>query len=366
MAFKTVERKKAKLRLALSGPSGSGKTYSSLLIAFGIVKEWEKIGVIDTEHGSSNLYSHFGKFANNEIKPPFLVDKYIKAIKEAEEAKLEILIIDSITHAWAGEGGLLEQKTNLDARGGNQFTNWKKPSHDHQRFLNALLQTSLHLIVTMRSKTEYVMNENAGGKKVPQKVGMAPIQRDGVEYEFTTLFDIGIDHNAVVGKDRTQLFPSETPLKLSKETGRLLIDWLNKGEDLENVETPPPEKQPEPAPEEPQMAPKGTNFEFAGIMKPYKDAMPDNDYKAVLKEFGFCSSRDVPKQDSAKQKDIYRAMLKKMGLTLQDMKDLCVARVVDQEEISKYTGLCGKEKFMELTIAEKKALKDHIESLANF
>lgn len=227
MLFKKAERKQAKLRLGLVGPAGSGKTYSALEVAQGI---GSKIAVIDTERGSASLYSHLVDFDVAEMEPPYTIPKYIQYLKAAEEAGYDVIIIDSITHAWAGEGGLLEEvDKRTSANRGNSFTAWRDVTPMHNRFIDAMLNCKTHIIVTMRSKTEYVLETNAAGKQVPKKVGMAPIQRDGMDYEFTVVFDISHDHIATASKDRTSLFDglAFTP---SKKTGLQLREWLESGE----------------------------------------------------------------------------------------------------------------------------------------
>jgi hypothetical protein len=230
MAFEEATRKKAKLRLALCGPSGSGKTYSALLIARGLgTGKKGEIAVADTEHGSAELYADLVPYSVQQIHPPYTPDKYTKAIKEAEAAGFKVLILDSLTHAWAGEGGFLDQVDKRKAAGGNQFAPWREVTPQHNRLIDTILGSSLHIIVTMRSKTVYEVTKNSKGKAVPVKVGTAPIMREGVDYEFTVVFDMAIDrHIASTSKDRTSLFDGDffTP---EQATGKKLLKWLNSG-----------------------------------------------------------------------------------------------------------------------------------------
>ena len=227
--FKPAERKQVKLKIALTGPSGSGKTMSALLIAAGI---GGKIAVVDTENGSASLYAKMKsgplvgvEFDTLEIDPPYTIQKYHAAIEAAEQAGYGVLVLDSISHAWAGEGGLLAKKEALDARGGNSYTNWSSITKEHEAFKAKLLSAKIHLICTMRSKQDYVLEINEKGKQAPKKVGMAPIQRDGMEYDFSIVFDLGMDHNAVASKDRTSLLDGQI-FKPSKQTGKQLMEWL--------------------------------------------------------------------------------------------------------------------------------------------
>lgn len=244
MTFKKAERTQARLKIALTGPSGSGKTFSGLIIAAGIGK---KIAVVDTENGSASLYADMDKgplagisFDTLEVTPPYTIAKYVEAIEAAEKAGYDVLIIDSISHAWAGEGGLLDKKTALDARGGNSYTNWATITPEQERFKSRLLQADLHIICTMRSKQDYVLELNDKGKQAPKKVGLAPIQRDGMEYEFTTVLDLAMDHNAAASKDRTGLFDGQL-FKPTKETGAKIMKWLKAGKPVAGK---PAEEQP--------------------------------------------------------------------------------------------------------------------------
>lgn len=231
--FRKAERKQSRLRIAIAGPAGSGKTYSALLIAFGI---GGRIAMIDTERGSGSLYAHLGSYDVAEIGPPFTPEKYIEAIKEAERSNYDVLIIDSLSHAWAGEGGLLDQHGHIADRTNNSWAAWRKITPKHNQLVEAMLQSNCHIIATMRSKMEYAqVTEN--GKTVVRKLGMNPIQRDGMEYEFTVFFDLDQEHIATATKDRTGLFDGQF-FKPTEEIGRRLVEWLDaKGP------TPPPQSE---------------------------------------------------------------------------------------------------------------------------
>lgn len=241
VAFRKAERKQAKLKLALTGPSGSGKTMSSLYLAKGVGK---KIALVDTENASASLYADRFEFDTVVLTPPYTIAKYIEAIKSAESLGYDVLIIDSISHAWAGDGGLLAKKESLDARSGNSYTNWGGITKEHEQFKAMLLNCNIHLICTMRSKQDYVLELNEKGKQAPRKVGLAPIQRDGMEYEFTTVFDVAMDHHAQASKDRTGLFDGQL-FKISTETGENLMKWISEGKPVEKAE---PSQTEMPAP----------------------------------------------------------------------------------------------------------------------
>lgn len=234
MAFAKAVRKRAKLRLALTGPSGSGKTYGALQIARGL---GGRIACIDTEHGSASLYSDLCDFDVMELAAPYTPERYIAAIKEAEEAGYDVLIIDSTTHEWSGSGGILElvdQVASAKYRG-NSWSAWNELTPRHRAFIDAMLQSRMHIIATGRSKTETAQVEENGRKKVA-KLGMKTEQRDGFEYEFTVVLDIVHDgHYAVASKDRTGLFGGDAK-PISEQTGADLLNWLETGEAGPNVE----------------------------------------------------------------------------------------------------------------------------------
>lgn len=234
MQIRKAERKKAKLRLGIAAPSGSGKTYGAILIAKGL---GGKIGMIDTEHGSGDLYADLCDYDIVTISAPYTIEKYIQAIKLFEAYEYSSIIVDSLSHAWAGEGGLLDKQGKIaDSGKGNGYTAWRTVTPEHNQLVDTILQSKCHIIATMRSKTEYVIEKNSNGKDVPRKIGMAPIQRDGMEYEFTVMLDIDMNHVASASKDRTRLFDGLF-FKIDESTGEKLNNWLEQGE---------PEKQLDP------------------------------------------------------------------------------------------------------------------------
>lgn len=228
ITFKKAVKKQAKLRLAIQGAAGSGKTYSSLILATALGK---KIAVIDTEHGSASLYSDKFNFDVLEIKAPYTPEKYVDAMRAAEAEGYEVIVLDSISHEWNGEGGCLDIVSNI---GGNSFTAWKQVTPRHDKFIGAILASNAHIVATMRSKTEYIMSQGEGSKSKVEKKGMAPIQRDQVDYEFTTVFDLNQNHYANTTKDRTGIFVGKD-FPITAETGKALLDWLNSGVSLETV-----------------------------------------------------------------------------------------------------------------------------------
>lgn len=227
--FTRAERKKAKLKLNLNGPSGSGKTYSALQMASGL---GEKIAVIDTENESASLYAAEFKFDTLPLRPPYSPERFAGAIQSAYNMGYEVLIIDSASHEWIGTGGCLEINDKAAARfKGNTWSAWSETTPKHRKFIDAMLQTDMHIITTTRAKTETVQGE---GKKI-LKLGMKAEQRDGYEYELTVALDVlHENHMAVPTKDRTKLFNPEGEV-ITRETGKRVLAWLNDGRSQEEA-----------------------------------------------------------------------------------------------------------------------------------
>jgi hypothetical protein len=221
--FQKATRKDVKIKLAITGPTGSGKTFSALRLAKGM---GGKIAVVDTENGSASLYSDKFDFDVVNLSPPFNTKKYVEAVDAAVKEGYDTVVIDSLSHAWAGPGGVLDRKSDYDLHAkGNSFTNWQKFGKEQDAFIQTILQSPINVICTMRSKTAYQIIENEKGKAAPVKMGLAPVQRDGVEYEFSIIFDCQMDHKAEASKDRTTLFTDEI-FQITEETGKTIKDWL--------------------------------------------------------------------------------------------------------------------------------------------
>ncbi len=232
MQLQKASRKKAKIKMGLQGPSGSGKTYSSLLLAYGLCNDWSKIAVIDSENHSSELYSHLGEYNVLQLSAPHTPEKYTQAIEACGHAGMQVIIIDSISHEWEY---ILEAHASLP---GNSFTNWQKIGLRHKAFIQAILDSKAHIIATTRTKQDYVLNER-NGKMVPEKVGLKAVQREGLDYEFTLVFDLNMKNSATASKDRTGLFFGQPEQKLNIETGRSIYDWCNAGADIAPTDITP-------------------------------------------------------------------------------------------------------------------------------
>lgn len=242
MQFQKATKKKSRLRLAIDGPSGSGKTFTALIAASALAGPTGKIAVIDTERGSASLYSDKFTFDVLELET-FSPQLYIDAINAAEAAGYSVIVIDSLSHAWEGEGGALDMvdKAAKRSQTANTFTAWKDVTPLQRKLVDAMLTCRSHIIVTMRSKTDYVIEQverNGRTVSVPRKIGLAPIQRSGMEYEFTVFADMTLEHDMMVTKTRYDGWADLVVNRPGPKVFEALIEWLNNGEDA-----PPPPKQ---------------------------------------------------------------------------------------------------------------------------
>lgn len=225
--LRQATRTKAKIRLGLSAVSGGGKTYSAILIAKGLSKgDLSKVAIIDTENGSADLYAHLGNYNVLTLNAPYTPERYIEAIKTCEDAGMNVIIIDSITHEWNGKGGILEIHSSMT---GNSFTNWSTLTPRHQKFIDAILSSKCHMITTVRRKQDYDLSKDSNGKTRVEKAGLKEETREGFEYELTANLELDIKHNATALKDRTGLFMDQPHFTPSEETGKKLLEWCENG-----------------------------------------------------------------------------------------------------------------------------------------
>lgn len=230
MEFKKATKINRKLRLALTGPTGAGKTYSALAIASGLS---DKVALIDTEHESSTNYADDFDFSVLVLKH-FSPQNYIEALKEAAD-KFEVVVIDSLSHAWNGKGGALEMVDQVAARNkGNTFSSWREVTPWQNRLIDAIVSAPFHVIATMRSKMESQMILNPENNKTEiKKLGMAPIQRDGVEYEFDIVGEIDAQHRLIFTKSRIKSFADRLIENPGADIGKEILAWLSSGKNTE-------------------------------------------------------------------------------------------------------------------------------------
>lgn len=228
IVLRKAERKQAKLRISLSGVPGSGKTYSALLLAKGLCGDWTKVALIDTENKRGDLYSDLGEYNIVTLEAPFSPERYIEHIEACEQAGMQVIVIDSMSHEWDGKGGLLESNelTAATRFKGNTWAAWSISKPRHQKFIEKIIQSPCHIIGTMRSKIETIQGED---KKV-KKVGMKDVQKDDTAYEMTITFGIEREgHYAIAEKDNTHLFDKRDPFVISEKDGEAIREWNEAG-----------------------------------------------------------------------------------------------------------------------------------------
>lgn len=235
--FRPVTREKNRLRMAIDGPSGSGKTYTALRFAFALAGDDGKVAVIDTEHHTASKYEG----ESPDGRPwqwdgcnleHFAPGAYQAAIQHAGSKGYDVLVIDSLSHAWIGVGGALDQADRSKEK--NRFAVWRDITPQHTAMIEAIIASPCHIIATLRSKMEYVLEQDDRGKTVPQKVGLKPVQREGVEYEFDIVADLDLAHTMRVSKSRCSVVDGAI---VNKPTGAFMESvrsWLFSGRDRDD------------------------------------------------------------------------------------------------------------------------------------
>lgn len=254
MPFQKATKTQSRGRVALIGPAGSGKTMTALQVAE-VLAAGGRIAVVDTEHGSASKYADVFDFDTLELDS-FSPRTYTDAIHEAEAAGYAVLVIDSLSHAWMGKDGALEQVDRAAKRSqsGNSYTAWRDVTPMHNDMVEAIVGARMHVIATMRSKMEYVQEKDDKGKTVIRKVGLQPVQRDGLEYEFDVVADIDQDHTLIVGKTRCPALDGFVQARAGGALGEALRSWLTEGSAAPDRSRPAP-GAPAPSRAVPQDAP---------------------------------------------------------------------------------------------------------------
>lgn len=237
MEFRKATKYESRLRLALIGPSGSGKTYTALTIATALSP---RVALIDTERGSASKYADLFDFDVAELDS-FSPDAYIALIRAAQ-SEYDVLVIDSLSHAWMGTGGILDQHDKAAKRSRNSFEAWRDVTPKHNALVDTMLGCKAHLIVTMRAKTEYAVSTDEKGKMKVEKLGLAPVQRDGVEYEFDVVADMDLQNTLIVSKSRCPRLTGAVIHRPGPDVAEILRDWLS-GEPVPEQTTSHPSSQ---------------------------------------------------------------------------------------------------------------------------
>lgn len=252
----SAKRLKLKARIGLTGATNCGKTYSALLIAGGLLQaegfvdekgnpDWSKVGFIDTERKRALFYAEngiFGNFKHIDFVPPYHPRDYIEAVELLENAGVEVIIIDSLTHAWSGTGGILDivNEKTANSKSKNTYTEgWGGKNGGtaiQNEMVDRILSSKCHTIATFRQKMDYAMDRDENGKTVITKLGLKPIQKDDLEYEFDITLKFNNDHTADIIKNTVQFIKSDGTLdKLTFDFGYQLGQYLAQGVDIETI-----------------------------------------------------------------------------------------------------------------------------------
>jgi len=321
-AFRKAVKFDAKLRLALAGPGGSGKTYTLLKLA---AELGGRVAVVDSEHGSASKYADQFEFDVLELDAfdPAIVPDLIVEVASAGYATL---IFDGLSPFWNGKDGELEQVDNIAARSksGNSFAAWRQVTPKHNQMVDAMLSAPIHILVSMRVKTEWVVEKGENGKSTPRKIGMQPVMRDGIEYEFDVCGDMDQENNMIVSKSRCPKLSGKVCAKPGREVAMILRDWLA-SPDLKPA--PPP---PVPKPAAPAMTPVASDWQapwstFGEMKECYmkiREAVGETDYDLTMERYGWKCFNDIRSRADARA--CYR-----------DLEFLAErARVIEQQEVA--------------------------------
>jgi hypothetical protein len=189
----------------------------------------QRVAVLDTERGSASKYAELG-FDTQELTS-FHPERYIAAIHEAEQAGYDVLVIDSLSHAWSGKDGALELVDRVSKRnqGGNNFAAWRDVTPLQNALIDAILGAGLHVICTLRAKEDYSLEKDASGRSQVVKKGLQPIQREGLSYEFDVVGDINMNHDLVISKTRCPALTDQVYPMAGPEIAGILNAWLTDG-----------------------------------------------------------------------------------------------------------------------------------------
>jgi hypothetical protein len=227
MALKKATKTQSRLRLALAGVSGSGKTLTALKVGLGLLDPGQRLAVIDTERGSAAKYADKHDFDVDDDFEDFSPRTYVEKIRAIERSgEHPVLVIDSLSHAWSGKGGILDQKDGK----ADSFGAWRSLTPQHNELVDTILQSPLHIIVTLRAKTDYAVEKNSQtGKNEVKKLGLGYVQRDGLEFEFDIVADMDQDHYLTVSKTRCEELDGKRFYKPNGEVSRLIKAWITAG-----------------------------------------------------------------------------------------------------------------------------------------
>jgi len=310
LVIKKAVKSMGRLRLALAGPSGSGKTLTAIKVASYIASRMGKrVLVIDTERASAAKYADLADFDVIELSETHHPGAYVEALKLAvESGNYAVVVIDSLSHAWVGKDGALALVDLAAKRSQSQntYTAWRDVTPLHNALVDAILLCPIHVIATLRSKTEYVMEVNERGKSVPRKVGLAPIQRDGMEYEFDIFGDMDRDHNLMISKSRCFVLADKIINRPDEDFAKTVYAWLTEGQPIVEAPATATASADAEATEATATASAPAALSFEGVMELERKRLGPEVFDSVLKLFGYAAYSDIT--DRAKRVEFYNAL----------------------------------------------------------
>jgi hypothetical protein len=331
MALRKAVRSRQFLRIAIAAPPGAGKTFTALRVAHAMS---DSIAVIDSEQGSSELYAgeenpDGGSFSFDvdDLAGNYSVDNYIRALNGCKRAGIKLVVIDSLSHAWAGPGGILEfvDLVAEKSKSNNKYNAWAKGTPEHNRLLQAILTYPGHVIATMRSKMAHVQ-EVVNGKTVIRKVGLQAIQREGIEFEFTIVGDMDVDTHAMsITKSRVSRLADKVITKPGAAFAHELMDWLKEAPLVDR----PGDGDGAPPPGNVELASDATAGRDDGA-DPVPGAEPPGDVTATEASIPFDQVRPLPAFDKpATPTGWSEAQRKRFFARLSDVGSFKYAEIAD-------------------------------------
>jgi hypothetical protein len=322
--FAKATKKQQKGRVALVGPAGSGKTYTGLIFAHALSRGG-RVAVIDTERGTASKYA--GDTAPDGTVFDFDVleletfepEKYIRALADAAKEGFAAVLIDSLSHAWTGEGGILEQK---DAMGG-RFQDWAKLTPKHRKLIDAILNYPGHVVATMRAKTDYVISTNDKGKPEPKRIGLKPEQREGMEYEFDIWGMFDTDSTLTIEKSRCTSLRNKVIREPTKKVAEELLAWLDEG-----IVAPPKA----PPPSDPTPLPSGAPADVAAaLIAEIEEAGKTGNPQTVRAKGARVASAKLPEELVKKIRAVYQRVITEVDAKV---KNQAPATETKQQEVT--------------------------------
>jgi hypothetical protein len=320
LKFQKAVKSESKGRVALIGPAGSGKSYTMLTLARELAGPSGRIAAVDTEHGSLSKYADLFDFDVIELDS-FSPQNFQAALEAAGKAGYTVFCCDSLSHFWVGKDGALEfvdeKKRVASAKGGDGMAGWKDFRPHERGMVDQMLASPCHVIVTMRTKNEYreeqYTDQQGRTKSKRVKIGLAPVQREGMEYEFDLVGYMSDENSLVVDKSRCPALAGKALVKPGGREFAPFLDWLRGAPARPVTTAAPPNIRPAQQAAAPPPAASAENpepwknaktfAEFAAL----KVRVGDENYYRGLKAYGVEHANKFKSGDDAR--NCYKELL---------------------------------------------------------